>query len=624
MKLVFFFLFLISSSCLLWAQEKPALFSTLEEMSTKLLQFQQLDGRIEGTFEADPGFEMLSLVLMKKFGERDRDIEKLFIDKLVDWKTEEGFGNYPRGPYCHDVTGLVLLSLEDLGYDLTDLGLKKVKENFVAHGGTEKLNLGTKILLVPLMMDQSKQLTNIIKGTLIRFPDSLPMSQKSFGVFRSMMIPFATWNFYHKHNEKKKGLKNTKNSETAFKGVEWILNHQMENGSWYTLIHATVNIAALAEAQKAGVGQYQDAISKGLSAIRNWRTKNFRGDIAQQLTLTGGWDTSQSIMALAELPSTMKTNFSQKISKSVDFLDQNQITEKGDWAIHSPDLVPGGWSFIIENKDYPDTDVAAAVLEAKYAFPQFSKGDTFDRGLEWLLGLQNKDGGFPAWEKGVSKTTNRLMKLFMPELPEFSDISQADVTARITRLLYKLSVDQKMSHRQKILETAIQKSCRFIQKSQIKKEPFWKGRWLIAYLYGTSEAVDTLLTTGCSDLDQMEKSVAWIYSKQNTDGGFGEDHSSLIVEKFVPMNSTVMQTSYIVQSLITYEEHYKTKFGYYSPLKVKLDQAMGYLLSKVREGDGLIKERSFTGVMGAKLWYADYALSPQFMSLRAISRYYRL
>lgn len=597
-------------------------YEAMDSMASKLMDQQKADGRFEAPFEADPGFELLSLVLLKKYDKQDRDIEKAFIKKAMNkWYGPEGFGSYPYGPYNHDVSGLVLISIEELGYSLEDLGLVKLKEKFEENGGKEKLNLGTKILLAPLGLSPIGSLKPLLKPGVLKTPGFLPVSVKKLGIIRSLLLPLVSWNYYKNTEDKSKAT-----SKTAREGIQWILDHQMANGSWYTLFHAIVNIGALDEAQKAGIGNYKTQIAKGLKALKSWRTKNFNGDITQQLTLTAGWDTPQTLIAMSELPETIKDQHRSDIDRAIRFLDKNQVDVKGDWSVNSKNLRPGGWSFIVENTDYPDTDVVAAVLEGKHAFPEKSSKETFAKGLEWLVSLQNKDGGFPAWERGVSKIGDKIIKLFFPELPDYSDLSQTDVTARISRLTYRLIQDPETSPEDKeMLEKSFKRSCRFLRSKSVGNDDvYWKGRWLVAFLYGTSEVLDTLASTSCGDIKKLDKTVAWLVEKQNKDGGFGEDHTAFEADQYVGRSSTVMQTSYVVHGLLSYEEAYREAYGKFSPYKKNLDLAMKYLVKKAEAGNGFIKERSFTGVMGAKLWYADYSLSPHFMSLRALGRYYRM
>lgn len=602
------------------ANSSQDVYQTMNLMAQKLMAKQLPDGRFEGPFEADPGFELLTLVLINQHERRDLKVEQAFIKKAVDtWLGAEGFGAYPRGPYDHDVTGLVLISIEELGYPLKDFGLQRLKTKFEAFGGREKLNLGTKMLLSPMGLATPAELEKFLRPALLKLPSFLSVSVKKLGIFRSLLIPLVSWNYLRKIKDPNKAT-----SKAVKDGIQWILDHQMPDGSWYTVFNTIVNIGALKEAQRLGFGNYEQNIKRALKAIKGWRTKNYSGQMVQQLTLTNGWDTPQSLIAMSEIPKEISQKYEFRIDDAIEFLDANQVTVQGDWSINSPHLVPGGWSFIVTNTDYPDTDVVAAVLESKHAFPQVSSDETFEKGLNWLMSLQNSDGGFPAWEKGVSRLGSSLIQTMFEELPDFSDLSQADVTSRIARLLHKLKDSHNYSTREKRrIKRAISRSCQFI-KSQRIGGTYWKGRWLVAYLYGTSEAIDTLATTGCEPVGRLEKSVAWLVNKQNADGGFGEDHEAFRIGHYVGRSSTVMQTSYVVHGLISFEEAYYKLNGKRSSYYPALQKAMSYLIAQANKGNGFIPERSFTGVIGAKLWYSDYSLSPQFMTLRALGRYYRL
>jgi squalene cyclase len=594
-------------------------YEVMDQMAEQLVKKQEQDGRFEAPFEADPGFELLSLVLINRHEKRDREMEKKFIAKALKWRSTSGFGSYPKGPYNHDVTGLVLLSLEKLGYKLENYKLQDLKAHFEHMGGIKNLNLGTKMLLAPLGMSDAGSLEKILKPALLKLPSIFPISNKEIGIFRSLLIPLVSWNYFRKLNHVSEAR-----SQTAKDSIQWILDHQMPNGTWYTLFHAIVNLSALTEAQRIGYGSYNSEIKKAIKAIKSWRTLNYEGDITQQLTLTTGWDTPQSLIALSELPAEIQNKHRDAINNAIAFLDHNQINVPGDWSINSPNLTPGGWSFIVENTDYPDTDVVAAILEGKRSFSDDPADEKFIKGMNWVLGLQNKDGGYPAWERGVSKAGDKIIKTVFSEIPDYSDLSQSDVTSRITRLVYKIkdSTDFSTKERQ-ALNNAYIKGCRFIHRAS-ENGVYWKGRWLVAYLYGTSEALDTLASTNCIPLARLNKTVQWLVGKQNKDGGFGEDHTSFIQNLYVNRSSTVMQTSYVVHGLIAYEERHQKEFGKFSPYKKHLDRAIRYLMDKAIEGNGHIVERSFTGVIGAKLWYSDYSLSPQFMTLRALGRYHRL
>ncbi|PGS80863.1 squalene--hopene cyclase, partial [Bacillus anthracis] len=82
-------------------------------------------------------------------------------------------------------------------------------------------------------------------------------------------------------------------------------------------------------------------------------------------------------------------------------------TKKVDWSVHAPDLFPGGWGFSDVNTTIPDIDDTTAVLRALAR----SRGNehvdnAWKRAVNWVKGLQNNDGGWGAFEKGV---TSRIL-----------------------------------------------------------------------------------------------------------------------------------------------------------------------------------------------------------------------
>ncbi|MFK4998127.1 hypothetical protein ACI2OX_14490 [Bacillus sp. N9] len=63
--------------------------------------------------------------------------------------------------------------------------------------------------------------------------------------------------------------------------------------------------------------------------------------------------------------------------------------------------MPGGWGFSRVNTFNPDVDDTTASLRAVTPIiqtnPHFHQA--WDRGVRWILSMQNNDGGWPAFEK---------------------------------------------------------------------------------------------------------------------------------------------------------------------------------------------------------------------------------
>ena len=66
------------------------------------------------------------------------------------------------------------------------------------------------------------------------------------------------------------------------------------------------------------------------------------------------------------------------------------------------DAEPGGWAFEFRNDFYPDVDDTAFVLMAlqRVKFPDEKRMEAaIRRGIQWLLSMQNRDGGWGAFDR---------------------------------------------------------------------------------------------------------------------------------------------------------------------------------------------------------------------------------
>jgi squalene cyclase len=88
--------------------------------------------------------------------------------------------------------------------------------------------------------------------------------------------------------------------------------------------------------------------------------------------------------------------------KAAEWTLSKQVLGPGDWQVKNKDAEPGGWAFEFRNDFYPDVDDTAFVLMAlqrvKYPDPERMEG-AIQRGIQWLLSMQNRDGGWGAFDR---------------------------------------------------------------------------------------------------------------------------------------------------------------------------------------------------------------------------------
>lgn len=258
------------------------------------------------------------------------------------------------------------------------------------------------------------------------------------------------------------------------------------------------------------------------------------------------WDTALLAAALQQAGTSPEH---PSIVKAVHYLSGMQMTKLGDWSLHVSHPVPGGWGFSESNTINPDVDDTTAALRAIHATTQRNPEyqDAWNRGFNWVLSMQNKDGGWPAFERGV---TNKLLTLVPVDGASAAaiDPSTADLTGRTLEFLGATAgLD--------IHQPFVRRGADWLFSNQ-EADGSWYGRWGICYIYGTWAALTGLMAVRVKpDHPVVQKAVDWLLSIQNDDGGWGESCSSDSVKHYVQLGaSTPSQTAWALDALIAVYE----------------------------------------------------------------------
>jgi squalene-hopene/tetraprenyl-beta-curcumene cyclase len=303
------------------------------------------------------------------------------------------------------------------------------------------------------------------------------------------------------------------------------------------------------------------------------------------------------------------------------------LVEYGDWKVYRPKLKSGGWAFEYENSWYPDLDDTAAVLLALLKQdPSRVDSEAVTRAVSWLLGMQNRDGGFAAFDVDNDK-------LFLNEIP-FSDMdslcdpSSPDVTGRVLEAFgLVLSLSRKMERE---LVPACERALNYLRKSQ-EVQGSWFGRWGVNYVYGTSNVLCALARMKVPASDPMIiRAVEWLREVQNADDGWGENLASYAEKRWMGRGeSTASQTAWALMGLIAY-----------LPAQDKaITRGVRWLLkhqvkakpTKAFEGDAPVPsptgmtwdEKQFTGTGFPNYFYLRYHLYRHYFPMMALGRYLR-
>ncbi|MCY1635233.1 prenyltransferase/squalene oxidase repeat-containing protein [Marinifilum sp. D737] len=251
-------------------------------------------------------------------------------------------------------------------------------------------------------------------------------------------------------------------------------------------------------------------------------------------------------------------------SLSVNALDHNVLSEMADREklvsyyldyqlknIHPfTKAKPGGWAWTHLQGGVPDADDTSGALIALHKLNEYQDIpiEAIKNGVNWLIELQNNDGGLPTFCRGWGK------------LP--FDCSCPDIAAHAIKAL-SLWRDKLDAQTRNKVDKCIQKAWRYLQNSQ-----FDNGSWLPLWfgneddlqhenpVYGTSIVLYSISGLNPDVLKGLRevknKAIAFLQSVQNEDGGWG-GNASLI--------STIEETSLAVRALASIQNQEEINNG---------------------------------------------------------------
>ncbi|KAJ5116807.1 hypothetical protein N7456_001155 [Penicillium angulare] len=335
------------------------------------------------------------------------------------------------------------------------------------------------------------------------------------------------------------------------KCMEWILERQESTGDWggiFPPMHGSI-FAFLLE----GYVMDDAPVRLGIQALENFAWEDENGKRIQAC-VSPTWDTAFMSIALCDAMS----GENEAISKAISWIqDRQQVEPRGDWTVYRPELTPGGYAFEYENSWYPDVDDTAVVILAQVKHdPRSILSKSVIEAATWIIGMQNHDGGWAAFDVGNDKLF--LNKIPFNDLNAVCDTSCADITGHILEAFGLMMRRVPEKGPANLLFPALRAaSLRGIDYLAGTQEPngAWLGRWGCNYIYGTSHALCGLGYFRNEDTRvciMSDAAVKWLKSTQNPDGGWGESLLSYASSDFAPMKSTPTQTGWALMGLLAH------------------------------------------------------------------------
>ncbi len=356
------------------------------------------------------------------------------------------------------------------------------------------------------------------------------------------------------------------------KAVRWIVEHQEEDGSWGGIqppwVYSLIALSVL------GYDVGHPVMRKGIEGFKDFAIEE-NDSMRMQACVSPVWDTCLAMLALQDSGISPDCPVLQRAG---EWLMKAQVSNGGDWQVNARHAAPGGWSFEFSNSAYPDIDDTA---EALIALDRVNLQDTYGKKeaisqvVEWLLGVQSKNGGWAAFDK--DNTRRAVAEMPFADFGEMIDPPSADVTAHVVESLARIGYS--MDH------PSLRRAVRYLMSGQ-EPDGSWFGRWGVNYIYGTGAVLPALEAAGVDTRsERVRRAVDWLTAHQNEDGGWGESCASYVDPTLAGKGcSTPSQTAWALIALMAAGE---TK-------RDAVRRGVRYLIKTQRE-DGTWDEDWYTG-----------------------------
>lgn len=542
--------------------------SEIYKRCNELLSLQKTDGTWRFCFENSLITDAYMLILLRNIDYKNENLIKRIADRILSKQSQDGLWRvYPdEEPANLSATIQAYTALMySKDHSQTEEQLQHAKQFIINNGGLKNADLLTKVFLAMNGLYHWPKLP-IDPAILFSLPLTSPITRYDISSYaRAHFAPvllmiegkkkitssytpdlsvligkpdqgtnIEDWiNLFSLLNIRDSYMKTKKDNIMSY-----IQNHIEPDGT--LLSYGLTTIFMVYGLLSEGFDQSSPIIQNALKGLMKMFYE-VDGTLHLQNSPSTTWDTSLILYTLLEagVPNT-----NAHILKGARFLLTQQQNKYGDWSVHNPDATPGGWGFSIGNTQHPDLDDTQVALRtiAQYCSIPTTYYSSYEKGLAWLLSMQNDDGGWAAFEKN----TNRYLIGSLPikhAKDALIDPSTPDITGRTLEFLGN-------HHGFDLSHLSIKKGVSWLLANQ-ESDGSWYGRWGVCYLYGTWAAVTGLIACGVHpDVKEIQQAKNWLLSIQNEDGGWGESCKSNSKRKYVSLNkSTPSQTAWALNTL---------------------------------------------------------------------------
>ncbi len=616
----------------------------LQQGVDSLLRLQAPEGYWVGELEADSSLEADAIFLDHYLGTPDSERVRKLANCIREQQTATGgWSLYPGGPPNINATIKCYFGLRLAGVPESDPALLQAQHVALQLGGIEAANSFVRMSLC-LFGQYDWKSVPALPPELMLLPSFAYINIYEVSSWsRTILVPLSIIYAFQPRRKPPAGvslrpllLPGSGRRSTRF--TRFLPDAPLY--SWKTLIHAADRTLSVLEQKRwtplrkralqraeqwllehlegsDGLGAIFPAMMNSLIALdclgydrqgplfrrelnEFWRLAIEENDtVRMQPCLSPVWDTALALFIAAPTLGPEHPD----LRRAAEWLLSKQILRPGDWVVKNPGARPGGWCFEFANAPYADVDDTAMVLLAlsRARLPEATRQRlAISRGLEWVLSMQNSDGGWASFDKDNNKTL--LCEVPYADHNAMLDPSAADITGRVLETLGALGYDAQFLPALRAIQ--------FLRQQQ-ESDGCWYGRWGVNYIYGTCFALRGLASIG---VDMREgfclRAAEWIRSCQNADGGWGESCDSYDNADLRGMGpSTAAQTAWALLGLFATGDF----------ASESVTHGIRYLLE--RQQNGTWEDQFFTGTGFPRVFYLKYHLYSLYFPLLALTEY---
>ncbi len=335
------------------------------------------------------------------------------------------------------------------------------------------------------------------------------------------------------------------------------------------------------------------------------------------------WDTAFAAQALLENHTTVNCN--ESLRKAGEFIRVSRIEEevRDHKKFFRHDSV-GGWPFSNAEHGWPITDCTAEGLKTYMLLEEEGllnpaaqmPAEKLEQSVDLLLSFQNPNGGWasyelirgPEWLEWLNPSA-----IFGNIMVEYTYVECSSASVQALLHFHQRHPGYKTEQ----VAKAIEKGIAFILSIQ-RPDGSWYGGWAVCFTYGTWFGVEALARYNRFKPSPrlslaLAKACDFLVSKQNGEGGWGEDFSSCVTKQYVQSGKAqVVNTAWALLSLM--------EAGYNN--RQVLDKGIRLLLNRqTPEGD--FPQENISGVFNHScgISYTNYR---NIFPIWALGRYNRL